>query len=166
MSFALKWQSSRGQESFKSATQLAINEIRVFLTCPCHKIYRVEAVGTKKYANDKLENMLWSFCENVTTTFDIKLAWKILIYVSHMNISHLNLSARMKKILLHMCGIHVTCKCTLSECHSMIFVSCINAILSYQYKFPFPDFAFFTVRSPGVISKIRFLIENCLSQSS
>ena len=35
---------------------------RVFLTCPCHKIYRDEAVGIKKVANilEKLR-----FCENV-----------------------------------------------------------------------------------------------------
>ena len=64
---------------------------RVFLTCPCHKIYRGEAVGLKSR----------------------KYTWKITIYVNMWNLGQfrenlifcqylLNWSSNLK-ILLHMC---------------------------------------------------------------
>ena len=64
---------------------------RVFLTCPCHKIYRGEAVGLK-------------IC---------KYTWKITIYVNMWNLgqfceiliffNNCLIEAQIWKILLHMC---------------------------------------------------------------
>ena len=109
---------------------------RVFLTCPCHEIYRDEAVGLKS-------------CKNT---------WKITIFVKMWNLGQYRenlifcqynnflIKAWILKILLHTCDTynydylkHSTLRFNLS-------------IFSY-IQISLSNFAFFTVKSPSVTQR-------------
>ena len=107
---------------------------RVFLTWPCHKIYRDEAVCLKS----------------------CKYAWKITIYVNMCNLGQFRenlifchnclIEVRIYKFFLHMCGIY---NCDYLQ-HNTFRFNFIN----FQLNTYFPSqFCVFTVKSPSVTQR-------------
>ena len=107
---------------------------RVFLTCPCHKIYRDEAVGLKS----------------------CKYTWKITKFVKMGNLGQylenlifcqylLNWSSNLK-ILLHICDTYNFDYLKHSTIHFNLIDFQLNTDVPSQ-------FAFFTAKSPSVTQR-------------
>ena len=107
---------------------------RVFLTCPCHKIYRDEAVGLKS----------------------CKYTWKITIFVKMGNWGNI------KKIwyFVNNCfnwssNLKIFCTCVTRVIviiwSTAYFVSTFR--FSVKYRFPFPVLRFFTVKYSSVTQR-------------
>ena len=107
-----------------------------FLTCPCHKIYREKAVDLK------VPIILLKIMIFVNMVKFWAILWKIWYFV----INCLNQSSNLK-ILLHICD---TYNCGLFAAHHISFVL---YQFSVKYRFPFPNFAFFTVKPPSVTQR-------------
>ena len=108
---------------------------RVFLTCPCHEIYRDESVGLKscKYTlKITIYVNMWSFgqfCENFILCQQL-----------------LNWSSNLKKILLHMCDTY--------NCDYLPHTAFRFNLINFQLNTAFPSqFAFFTVKSSSVTQR-------------
>ena len=108
---------------------------RVFPACPCHKIYRDEAVGLKS----------------------CKYTWKITIYVNMWNLGQfrenlifcqklLNWSSNLK-ILLHMCDTY--------NCEYLQHITFHFNLIDFQLHTDFPSqfCIFFTVKSSSVTQR-------------
>ena len=98
-----------------------------FFTCPCHKIYREEAVGLKKF---QLCLKNYDFCEYVKFR---AISWKFDILSTAAWLWYKNPFAHMWHIQLW-----------LSAIHHILFL--LNRF-SVKYRFPFPILWLVTIRS-------------------
>ena len=109
---------------FTNGSQLAKMKKSTFLTCPCHKIYRVEAVGLKSF-NYTLKN--YYFCENMKFGA-ISWIFDILSITVWLKFKSKNPFAHMWHILLWLYATH--------------HISFRPNQFLVKYRFPFPILRF------------------------
>ena len=101
---------------------------QVFLTCPCHRIYRIEAVSLKNSNNALKRRFLW-ICEIWSNRYFVKIE-------SENSVAHM---------------LHVLIWLWLSSAQQIrLYLSLID--FSYIQIF-FPNLAFSSVKSPNVIRR-------------
>ena len=107
---------------------------RVFLTCPCHEIYRDEAVGLKSCKILEKLRYLWK-CE----------IWGNIVKIWYF-VNNCLIKAWIKNIFLHTCDTY--------NYDYLKYSTFRFNFIDFQLYIDFPSqFCFFTVKSPSVTQR-------------